>query len=74
MRKKLLKKEISKITKEIQKEFPEDSALQEVHIARKIIAKEAEMAGMSYIKYIQSWKEKLERKARDKNNISDNGT
>ncbi len=37
---------MAKIDKEIKKmveeEFPEDSALQQVHIARKIIAKEAE--------------------------------
>ncbi len=44
--------------KEIQisaeKEFPEDDALQQVHIARKILAKEAEVEGLSFIEYIMS--------------------
>jgi len=38
----LEKDEMEEIKKEVKKEFPEDYALQQVHIARKIIAKEAE--------------------------------
>lgn len=35
-------REIEEIRKKVYKEFPNDPALQQVHIARKIIAKEAE--------------------------------
>jgi len=41
MEKKVSIEEIKRIRKEIEKEFPGDPALQEVHIARKIISKEA---------------------------------
>ncbi len=42
------------IKQEVEKEFPFDEALQQVHIARKILAKEAEQKGLSFFKYIQS--------------------
>jgi len=45
--------EIEKIKKEVKKEFPHDMALQQIHIARKILAKEAELKGMSYLEYIK---------------------
>jgi len=35
-------------------EFPEDLALQRVHISRKIIAKEAEIEGVSFLEYVKS--------------------
>jgi len=38
----------------IKKEFPNDPAQQQVHIARKILAQEAEQKGMSLIDYIKS--------------------
>ena len=47
------KREINKIRKEIEQEFPNDIALQQIHIARKIIAKEAEMKGLKYLDYIK---------------------
>ncbi|NVM38195.1 MAG: hypothetical protein HWN81_21555 [Candidatus Lokiarchaeota archaeon] len=47
------KEELEKIKKEIESEFPNDFALQQIHIARKIIAKEAEMKGLSYFDYIK---------------------
>lgn len=50
--------EIKRIRKEIEKEFPGDPALQEVHIARKIISKEAEIVGMSFGRYIMSLRAK----------------
>lgn len=56
MNKKIAGAEIEEIRKQVEKEFPEDPALQEVHIARKFIAKEAELAGMSYIEFIKLWK------------------
>ena len=34
-------------------EFPNDMALQQIHIARKILAKEAEIKSMSYIDYVK---------------------
>lgn len=46
-------KEMEIIRKEIEREFPNDIALQQVHIARKIIAKEAEKKGLKYIEYIK---------------------
>ena len=45
--------EINKIKKDIEKEFPNDFALQQIHIARKIIAREAEMKGLKYLEYIR---------------------
>ncbi len=49
----LSKKEIEKINKEVEKEFPNDFALQQVHIARKIITKEAQIKGLKYLDYIK---------------------
>ena len=46
-------KEIKEIRIAVEKEFPEDLALQQVHIARKIIAKEAESEGLSILEYIR---------------------
>ena len=45
--------EIKKIKKEVEKEFPHDMALQQIHMARKILAKEAELKEMSYLDYIK---------------------
>lgn len=64
MKKGLNKNEIEKIRIQVEKEFPYDHALQQVHIARKILAKEAELAGMSLGQYIM--KISLERKKRKK--------
>ena len=49
----LEEKEIEKIKKDVEKEFPNDFALQQIHIARKIIAREAKMKGLKYIDYIK---------------------
>ena len=48
------KKEVEKIQKEIEKEFPHDHALQQIHMARKILAKEEESKGMTYLEHIKS--------------------
>ena len=50
---KIKKREIDKIKIMVGKEFPQDPALQQVHIARKIISKEAELAGLSFSEYIK---------------------
>ena len=52
MDKKMIK-EINKIKKDVEAEFPGDPALQQIHISRKILAKEAEIKGMSFIEYIR---------------------
>ena len=51
--------EIEKIKEEIIKEFPNDFALQQVHIARKIISREAELKGISYLEYIKQLNKEL---------------
>ncbi|MBI5966364.1 MAG: hypothetical protein HY882_00705 [Deltaproteobacteria bacterium] len=45
--------EIEEIKKLVEKEFPNDPALQQVHIARKVIAREAQLQGLSFIEYIK---------------------
>ena len=45
--------EINKIKKLVEQEFPNDIALQQIHIARKILAKEAEIKGLKYLDYIK---------------------
>ena len=49
----LEKEELDKIQKEIEREFSNDFASQQVHIARKIINKEAHRLGISYTDYIK---------------------
>ncbi|NVM31377.1 MAG: hypothetical protein HWN65_21235 [Candidatus Helarchaeota archaeon] len=49
---------IKEIKKKAEEEFQEDPALQQIHIARKIIAKEAEIEGLSYIEYIKKVRQK----------------
>jgi hypothetical protein len=51
---KITEEELKKIKKMVKEEFPDDPALQQVHIARKIIAKKAEHAGLNYLEYIKS--------------------
>jgi hypothetical protein len=46
--------EMEIIKREVEKEFPFDPALQQVHMARKIISKEAEKMGMDFFDYIRS--------------------
>ncbi len=65
--KKISKKELSQITKMIEKEFPEDPALQQVHIARQIIRREVELNKMDFGDYVRlvstSTKEKTKTKS-----------
>ena len=53
-------KEIEKIRREVEREFPNDPAMQQVHIARKIIAKKAKKKGLTYLEYIKQNSENLE--------------
>jgi len=50
---KVKEKDIEEIRRAVEAEFPDDPALQQVHIARKIIAKEAEFEGLSFLEYIK---------------------
>jgi len=49
----LNEEEIEKIKKEIELEFPNDIALQQIHISRKILSREAEIKGLKYLDYIK---------------------
>lgn len=42
-----------KIIRTVEKEFPDDMALQQIHIARKILTKGAEAEGLGFIEYIK---------------------
>ena len=53
--------ELEKIAQEVEKEFPEDPALQGVYIARQIIAQEAEQLGMDYFVYVRQLAEKIKK-------------
>lgn len=46
-------KAIDRIRKQVAREFPGDPALQQIHIARKLIAKEAREKGVSYLEYVK---------------------
>jgi len=50
---KIKEEDIEEIKKAVEEEFPDDPALQQVHIARKIIAREAESEGLSFLQYIK---------------------
>ena len=52
-------KELEKIKREVELEFPNDPAMQQVHIARKIIAKKAKKKGLTYLEYIKQISENL---------------
>ena len=52
---KITEKEMEEVRKIVNMEFPDDPALQQVHIARKIIAKEAELEGLSFPGYVKSF-------------------
>jgi len=55
--------EINKIKKEVEKEFPCDEALQQIHIARRVISKEAKEKGMSLFEYMKSLEKQLIKSA-----------
>ena len=50
---KIKEEDIEEIRRAVEEEFPVDPALQQVHIARKIIAKEAQLEGLSFFEYIK---------------------
>lgn len=48
------RKNFEHLKEEIEKEFPEDPALQQIHLARKILAREAEKQKLTYFEYVRS--------------------
>ena len=46
--------ELRKIRKTVASEFPNDPALQQVHIAQRLIARQAALEGMTIPQYIRS--------------------
>jgi hypothetical protein len=56
----LEKEELEKIEKEVELEFPNEFNLQQVHMVRKIIAKEAEKKALSYLEYIKQCTKEME--------------
>ena len=52
---KITEKEMEEVRKMAKAEFPDDPALQQVHITREIIAKEAELEGLSFLEYVRSF-------------------
>jgi hypothetical protein len=44
---------IEEVKRDIEKEFPNDFALQQIHVARKLLAEEAKEKGISFWKYIK---------------------
>ncbi len=51
---KVTERQIEEIARGVAEEFPDDPALQQVHVARKILAKEAELQGSSFLQHIKS--------------------
>jgi len=66
-------KDIEKIKVDLEKEFPHDPALQQVHLSRKILAKEAEEKGISFIEYIRSEGKSLIQKGTTENRPNNDG-
>ena len=49
----MIREEIDEITIQVEEEFPNDPALQQVHIAQRKIAKLAEKEGISVFEYFK---------------------
>ena len=49
----LSEEEIRSLQSPVQREFPDDMALQEVHLDRQILSKEAERYEIPYLQYIK---------------------
>jgi hypothetical protein len=45
--------DIKRIVRAAEEEFPNDPALQQIHFARGIITKEAELEGLSFADYVR---------------------
>jgi len=47
------KERVEEIKRDVEREFPNDFALQQVHIARKLLAEEAKEKGVNFWAYIK---------------------
>ena len=47
------KERVDEIKTNVEREFPNDFALQQIHIARKLLAEEAKEKGISFWEYIK---------------------
>jgi len=47
------KERVEEIKRDVEREFPNDFALQQVHIARKLLAEEAKEKGINFWEYIK---------------------
>ena len=54
--------ELKEIRDKVKSEFPNDPALQEVHFARKVLAREAENSGQSFLEYVKAEAKKVQRR------------
>ena len=52
--------DLEEIRKMSQDEFPNDPALQQVHIAGQIISRKAKLQGLSFLEYIRSLREQAD--------------
>ena len=59
---KLPQGELKEIRDKVKNEFPNDPALQEVHFARKVLAREAENSGQSFLEYVKTEAKKVQRR------------
>lgn len=53
--------EFKTIVEEVEREFPSDPALQQIHIARRILSAEAKNSGVSLLQYASSIAKKTRR-------------
>ena len=57
--KRITRREVAGLRKIARQEFPHDPALQEVHIARKILTLEAKLNGLSFLEYAHAVRKSL---------------
>ncbi|MBE0477538.1 hypothetical protein IBX65_00255 [Candidatus Aerophobetes bacterium] len=58
-------KKIMKIKRDVEKEFPGDFALQQVHIARKLLSEEAKEKNLSLWRHIKMQAKEVEKVVHD---------
>lgn len=58
---KVAERHIRQIRKAVAEEFPDDPALQQVHIARSILGMEAQFHGLGFVAYIKSLRNEVRK-------------
>ena len=61
VRPKLKESDLKQIANSVEREFPNDPALQQVHLARRILQLEAQRAGMTFLQYSSKLAKDLHR-------------